>query len=103
MVYRWRECRRRILPGPTCQKSVPESIIAFLESDSFEDAIRKVISLGGDTDTMGAITGSIAWTYYRFRGGLTEEMRRLQTLAEAFLPVDFRETVAGFDHLCREK
>ena len=85
---------------PTCQKSVPESIIAFLESTSFEDAIRKVISLGGDTDTMGAITGSIAWTYYRLRGGLTEEMHRLQTAADALLPEEFQETVAGFARLC---
>ena len=85
---------------PTCQKSVPESIIAFLESESFEDAIRKVISLGGDTDTMGAITGSIAWTYYRFRGGLTEEMRRLQAAADDLLPGEFQETVEDFARLC---
>lgn len=48
----------------TCQGSVPESIICFLESNSYEDSIRKVISLGGDTDTMGAITGGIAEAYY---------------------------------------
>ena len=89
---------------PTCQKSVPESIIAFLESESYEDAIRKVISLGGDADTMGAITGSIAWTYYRFRGeaGLTEDMQQLQTLADSFLPADFIQTIAQFDRLCRD-
>jgi type I restriction enzyme M protein len=85
---------------PTCQKSVPESIIAFLESTSFEDAIRKVISLGGDTDTMGAITSSIAWTFYRFQGGLTEEMLRLREQANALLPEDFRRTVTDFDRLC---
>jgi len=87
---------------PTCQKSVPESIIAFLESTSFEDAIRKVISLGGDTDTMGAITGSIAWTFYRFQSGLTEEMLRLRELANDLLPEDFRRTVTDFDRLCRD-
>ncbi len=48
----------------SCQGSVPESIIAFLESTDFEDAIRNAISLGGDTDTMGAITGSIAEAFY---------------------------------------
>jgi len=47
-----------------CQTSVPEAIIAFLESDNFEDAIRKAISLGGDSDTIGAITGSIAEAFY---------------------------------------
>lgn len=49
----------------SCQKSVPEAIICFLESTSFEDAIRNAISLGGDADTQGAIAGSIAEAYYR--------------------------------------
>ena len=48
----------------TCQGSVPEAIIAFLESDSFEDCIRKAIWLGGDADTQAAIAGSIAEAYY---------------------------------------
>ncbi len=48
----------------TCQRTVPEAIIAFLESDSFEDAIRNAISLGGDSDTLAAITGSIAEAAY---------------------------------------
>jgi ADP-ribosylglycohydrolase len=49
----------------SCQGSVPESIIAFLESESVEDAIRKAISLGGDTDTMACMAGAIAQAYYR--------------------------------------
>lgn len=86
----------------TCQKSVPESIIAFLESESYEDAIRKVISLGGDADTMGAITGGIAWTFYRFQTdeSLTEDMRELQNLAKDFMPKDFIQTIAEFDRMC---
>ena len=44
----------------SCQKSVPEAIIAFLEAEDFEDAIRNAISLGGDSDTIAAITGAIA-------------------------------------------
>jgi len=48
----------------SCAKSVPESIICFLDSDSFEDCIRNAISLGGDADTMGAISGAIAEAYY---------------------------------------
>lgn len=48
----------------TCQGSVPESIVCFLEGNSFEDVVRKAVSLGGDTDTMGAISGSIAEAYY---------------------------------------
>ena len=49
----------------SCQGSVPESIIAFLESENFEDAIRKVISLGGDSDTLACITGGIAQAFYK--------------------------------------
>ena len=51
----------------TCQGSVPEAIICFLESSSIEDAIRKAVSLGGDADTQACIAGSIAEAYYRER------------------------------------
>ena len=46
------------------QGSVPQAIEAFLESESFEDAIRNAISIGGDSDTIAAITGSIAESFY---------------------------------------
>jgi ADP-ribosylglycohydrolase len=49
----------------SCQGSVPQAIIAFLESTDFEDAIRKAISIGGDSDTIACITGGIAQAYYR--------------------------------------
>ena len=48
----------------SCQGSVPESIIAFLESEDFVDAIRNAISLGGDSDTMACIAGGIAEAFY---------------------------------------
>ena len=48
----------------TCQGTVPQSIIAFLESENYEDAIRKAISIGGDSDTIACITGGIAQAYY---------------------------------------
>jgi len=48
----------------TCQGTVPQAITAFLESVSFEDAIRNAVSIGGDSDTLAAITGSIAQAYY---------------------------------------
>ena len=50
----------------TCQDTVPQAIVAFLESTDFEDAIRNAISLGGDSDTLAAITGSIAEAAYGF-------------------------------------
>jgi len=49
----------------SCQGSVPESIISFLESTDFEDAVRNAISLGGDSDTMACISGSIAQAFYK--------------------------------------
>jgi len=48
----------------TCQETVPQAIECFLESTSFEDAIRMAVSLGGDSDTIAAITGAIAEAYY---------------------------------------
>jgi type I restriction enzyme M protein len=48
----------------TCQGTVPQAIMAFLESNNFEDAIRNAISIGGDSDTLAAITGGIAEAYY---------------------------------------
>jgi ADP-ribosylglycohydrolase len=55
----------------SCQGSVPQSIIAFLESDSYEDAVRNAISLGGDADTMACIAGGIAEAFY---GGVPEDI-----------------------------
>jgi len=56
---------------PTCQGSVPEALIAFLESDSFEDALRKAVSLGGDSDTQACIAGAVAEAFY---GGVPAEV-----------------------------
>lgn len=57
----------------TCQNTVPQAIEAFLESTSFEDAIRNAISIGGDSDTLAAITGSIAEAYYGIPRNIKEE------------------------------
>ena len=73
----------------TCQGSVPEAIICFLESVSFEDAIRNAVSLGGDSDTQAAIAGSIAEAYYGIPHDLIRECNR-------YLPDDMREVVDDF-------
>lgn len=67
----------------SCQGTVPEAIIAFLESSDFEDAIRKAVSMGGDSDTLACITGGIAEAFY---GGVPEEIRSkvLERLPKAF-------------------
>ncbi len=56
----------------TCQGSVPQALEAFFESNSFEDAIRNAVSIGGDSDTIAAIAGSIAAAYY----GVPSEIRK---------------------------
>lgn len=56
----------------TCQDTVPQALMAFFESTSFEDAIRNAISVGGDSDTLAAITGGIAEAYY----GVPEELKQ---------------------------
>lgn len=63
------EIRPRYCFEVSCQHSVPQSIIAFLESVDFEDAVRNAISLGGDADTMACIAGAIAEAHY---GGVPE-------------------------------
>ena len=68
----------------SCQETVPEAIIAFLESTSFEDALRCAVSLSGDSDTLTAITGSIAEGYY----GIPDEISK-QVLEK----LDRRQTV----------
>ncbi len=55
-IYHWES---------SCQGTVPQAIIAFLDSTDFEDAIRKAVSLGGDSDTLACITGGIAEAYYK--------------------------------------
>ena len=67
----WEYLNRRYGWKSSCQETVPEAIIAFLESSSFEDAIRKAVSMGGDSDTLACITGGIAEAFY---GEIPEEM-----------------------------
>src|SRR5215211_5707687 len=62
----------------TCQGTVPEAIIAFLESTDYENAVRLAVSLGGDSDTLGAITGGIAHAFYgQVPDAITERVREL--------------------------
>jgi len=67
----------------SCQGTVPEAIIAFLDSESYEDAVRNAVSLGGDSDTLACITGAIAEAFY---GSVPEEIRaKVQHLLTPYL------------------
>lgn len=74
----------------TCQGSVPEAIIAFLESDSYEDAVRNAVSLGGDADTQACIAGAIAEASY---GQVPEPIAER---AVNYLSSDLKKVVASF-------
>ncbi len=80
----------------TCQGSVPEAIVCFLESVSFEDAVRNAISLGGDADTQGAIAGSIAEAYY----GVSEEY---EDKALSYLTDKLRTIYYGFNTIKKKR
>ena len=61
----------------TCQGSVPQAIIAFLESEDYEDAVRNAVSLGGDSDTIACITGGIAEAFFhKIPAYIVQETRR---------------------------
>jgi len=78
----------------SCQGTVPQAIIAFLESGDYEDAIRKGISLGGDSDTIGSITGGIAQAFYRtVPEPIVNETRKR-------LPAEFIEILDRFERRC---
>lgn len=74
----------------SCQGTVPESIIAFLESDDFESAIRLAISLGGDSDTIACITGSIAEAFYKeIPNYIIENVYKL-------VPIELKQVIENF-------
>jgi len=77
----------------SCQGTVPEAIIAFLDSRSYEDAVRNAISLGGDSDTLACITGGIAEAFY---GGAPDGVR---AKVEEILPPDLWQVTEAF---CRK-
>ena len=76
----------------SCQQTVPEAIIAFLEGEDFEDVIRTAVSLGGDSDTLTCISGSLAEAFYGVPEELKEECR-------ARLPEEFLEILERFERV----
>lgn len=85
------EIRRVYKFNETCQETCPEAIIAFLESHDYESAIRLGISLGGDSDTIGAITGGIAAAYYGVPDSIIEDVKR-------FIPYEFIDIIEKFEN-----
>ena len=80
-----------IISGGTCQGSVPQSIICALDASGYEDAVRNAISIGGDSDTIGCIAGSIAEALY----GIPADMRNK---GMSYLPASLRAVVEKFEN-----
>ena len=76
---------------PSCQETVPQALVAFLDSHDYEDAIRLTVSLGGDADTMGAITGAVAIAFYK------EMPDEIHDFVMARLPRDLKAVVKQFE------
>ena len=89
------EIRLRCTGDCSCMKSVPEAIICFLNSESFEDAVRNAVSLGGDADTQACIAGSIAEAFY---GDIPEEIK---AKAISYLPKDFTNKIEKIEKVYR--
>ena len=91
LSHRVDEIRPRYHFDVSCQGTVPQAIVAFLDSTDFEDAIRNAISLGGDSDTLGCITGGIAQAYYwEIPKYIVSEVRNR-------LPEQFLQTIDEFE------
>lgn len=82
----------------SCQGTVPQAIVSFIDSDSYEDAVRNAISLGGDSDTLACIAGGIAEAFY---GPVSDEIR---SIVIGHLPPDLLEITEKFQRqfLCRD-
>ncbi len=74
----------------TCQGTVSQALQCFFESTDFEDAIRNAVSIGGDSDTIAAITGSVAEAYYGIPNNLIEE-------AKIYIPENLLDIVMNFE------
>lgn len=84
----WKHLNETYEWDSSCQGTVPQAIVCFLESTDFEDAIRKAVSIGGDSDTLACITGGIAEAYYK------EIPRQLRDEVVSRLPEEFKELLA---------
>ena len=83
------ELRARHEHVETCQDSMPKALASFFEGRDFEDVVRNAVSLGGDTDTLGAIAGAMA-------EGMYDIPEELQAECLKRLPEDMREVVEEF-------
>ena len=89
--YSWEGMPGSAWTGATCQGSVPQAIICALQAEDFEDAVRNAISIGGDSDTIGCITGGIAEAIYGVPKSISDK-------GMSFLTEDLKQVVETFEN-----
>ncbi|MBQ8425750.1 MAG: ADP-ribosylglycohydrolase family protein [Clostridia bacterium] len=94
--YDYEDLKKNYFFNETCQNTVPQAIYCFLISEDFEDSIRIGVSIGGDTDTLCAITGAIAEAYY----GIDSKMREK---ALGFLDKNLLKKYNEFSKIFKDK
>ena len=86
-VDEWRPLHAHV---ETCQDSMPKALVSFFEGESYEDAVRNAVSLGGDTDTIGAIAGAMAEALYGIPDAIMAQGKK-------YLPDDILQVLEAFD------
>lgn len=94
LEFRLDEIRPNYKFDVSCEGTVPQAIVAFLESTDFEDSIRNAISIGGDSDTIACMTGGIAEAFYK------KVPIELQNKVKSYLPVEFLRILDDFYKKC---
>lgn len=93
-TYDWFICQRGVF-DETSQGTAVISLFLFKESESFEDAVRRAVSFGGDSDTLGAVVGSLAEAYY----GVTEKQRKfVKDVLNNIGYADYWDTIEAFEN-----
>ena len=90
------EMRARHAHVETCMDSLPKALRSYMDGDSYEDVVRNAVSLGGDTDTLGAIAGAMAEGFYGVPRGLKHECRER-------IPKDMLAVLKRFRKMAREE
>ena len=84
------ELRKRHEHLESCQDSLPKALVSFFTGNSYEDVVRNAVSLGGDTDTLGAIAGGMAEGFYEIPDGIVSQGKR-------FLPDDLKNVLSQIE------
>lgn len=95
-IPRLEAIRKSNVFNETCQVTVPLAISCFLEANSFEETIRLAVSIGGDSDTIAAIAGSLAESYF-------EVPKELYSQAIRYLPIDMLNVISKFYAMLNQK